>query len=104
MVLVVQDPFTSYYDAQVVADFIRLVEAFGCQFGVLPFAERRAQHIKALPPPLAHRAEDGGLPQPRGAAGMPLVGVDPALVLCYRDEYKADARRQARRFPVLLGP
>ncbi len=26
MVLVVQDPFTSYYDAQVVADFVRLVE------------------------------------------------------------------------------
>lgn len=25
-VLVVQDPFTSYYDAQVVADFVRLVE------------------------------------------------------------------------------
>ncbi|WP_248424551.1 hypothetical protein, partial [Escherichia coli] len=24
-VLVVQDPFTSYYDAQVVADFVRLV-------------------------------------------------------------------------------
>ncbi len=26
VVLVVQDPFTSYYDAQVVADFIRLAE------------------------------------------------------------------------------
>jgi Fe-S oxidoreductase len=26
VVLVVQDPFTSYYDAQVVADFVRLAE------------------------------------------------------------------------------
>ncbi len=25
-VLVVQDPFTSYYEAQVVADFVRLIE------------------------------------------------------------------------------
>ncbi|MFP1527577.1 hypothetical protein ACLB1R_08345 [Escherichia coli] len=33
-VLAVQDPFTSYYDAQVVADFVRLVEKLGFQPGV----------------------------------------------------------------------
>ncbi|MDR8284257.1 (Fe-S)-binding protein, partial [Acinetobacter baumannii] len=47
MVLVVQDPFTSYYDAQVVADFIRLVEALGYQPVLLPFSPNgKAQHIK----------------------------------------------------------
>ncbi|TBL46139.1 hypothetical protein EYY80_35015, partial [Klebsiella oxytoca] len=28
-VIVVQDPFTSYYDAKVVADFIKLIEKIG---------------------------------------------------------------------------
>ena len=37
-VLVVQDPFTSYYDAQVVADFVRLVEKLGFQPVLLPFS------------------------------------------------------------------
>ncbi len=71
MVLVVQDPFTSYYDAQVVADFIRLVEALGYQpVLLLVLAERQGAAYQRLPHPLrAHRAEDGGLPQPRGAAG-----------------------------------
>ncbi|MFP1495747.1 hypothetical protein ACLB1Q_03965 [Escherichia coli] len=40
--------------------------------------------------------KDGGFPQPYGELGMPMVGVDPALVLCYRDEYKlAPARNVA---------
>jgi Fe-S oxidoreductase len=38
VVLVVQDPFTSYYDAQVVADFVRLAEKLGYQPVVLPFS------------------------------------------------------------------
>lgn len=47
--LVVQDPFTSYYDAQVVADFIRLVEKLGMQPVLLPFSPNgKAQHIKGF--------------------------------------------------------
>lgn len=56
MVLVVQDPFTSYYDAQVVADFIRLVEKLGYQPVVLPFSPNgKAQHIKGFLPVLRKR-------------------------------------------------
>ncbi len=48
-VLVVQDPFTSYYDAQVVADFVRLCEKLGFQPVVLPFSPNgKAQHIKGF--------------------------------------------------------
>lgn len=47
-VLVVQDPFTSYYDAQVVADFIRLVEKLGMQPVLLPFRQTaRRSTLKA---------------------------------------------------------
>lgn len=53
VVLVVQDPFTSYYDAQVVADFVRLAEKIGYQPVVLPFSPNgKAQHIKVSSPAL----------------------------------------------------
>nr|CBX71627.1 hypothetical protein YEW_BO07110 [Yersinia enterocolitica W22703] len=48
-VLIVQDPFTSYYDAQVVADFVRLVEKLGFNPVLLPFSPNgKAQHIKGF--------------------------------------------------------
>lgn len=48
-VLVVQDPFTSYYDARVVADFIRLAEKLGRRPVLLPFSPNgKAQHIKGF--------------------------------------------------------
>ncbi len=47
-VLVVQDPFTSYYDAKVVADFVRLIE-LGLKPVLLPFSPNgKAQHIKGF--------------------------------------------------------
>ncbi|MGU3412834.1 FAD-binding and (Fe-S)-binding domain-containing protein [Enterobacteriaceae bacterium C34A] len=90
MVLVVQDPFTSYYDAQVVADFIRLVERVGYQPVVLPFSPNgKAQHIKGFLARFAKTAQKTADFLNRVAQlEMPMVGVDPALVLCYRDEYK----------------
>ncbi|MFP1527578.1 hypothetical protein ACLB1R_08350 [Escherichia coli] len=33
---------------------------------------------------------------------MPMVGVDPALVLCYRDEYKLALGEERGEFNVLL--
>ncbi|QOV65946.1 D-2-hydroxyglutarate dehydrogenase YdiJ [Kosakonia pseudosacchari] len=89
-VLVVQDPFTSYYDAQVVADFVRLVERLGFAPVVLPFSPNgKAQHIKGFLNRFAKTARKTADFLNRVAQlGMPMVGVDPALVLCYRDEYK----------------
>lgn len=88
-VLVVQDPFTSYYDAQVVADFVRLAERLGYRPVVLPFSPNgKAQHIKGFLTRFARTAQKTADFLNRIAAlGMPMVGVDPALVLCYRDEY-----------------
>ncbi|WP_039058226.1 FAD-binding and (Fe-S)-binding domain-containing protein [Enterobacter sp. Bisph1] len=89
-VLVVQDPFTSYYDAQVVADFVHLVEKLGFEPVVLPFSPNgKAQHIKGFLHRFAKTAQKTADFLNRVAQlGMPMVGVDPALVLCYRDEYK----------------
>lgn len=103
-VLVVQDPFTSYYDAQVVADFIRLVEKLGLQPVLLPFSPNgKAQHIKGFLHRFAKTAKKTSEFLNRVATlNIPMVGVDPALVLCYRDEYKLVLGEQRGDFHVLL--
>jgi len=103
-VLVVQDPFTSYYDAQVVADFIRLVERLGYQPVLLPFSPNgKAQHIKGFLSRFAKTAQKTSDFLNRVAQlGMPMVGVDPALVLCYRDEYKQTLGDKRGDFHVML--
>lgn len=104
VVLVVQDPFTSYYDAQVVADFVRLAEKIGWQPVVLPFSPNgKAQHIKGFLSRFAKTAQKTSDFLNRVAQlGMPMVGVDPALVLCYRDEYKQTLGDKRGDFHVML--
>ncbi|MBV7403365.1 FAD-binding and (Fe-S)-binding domain-containing protein [Enterobacter sp. ENT03] len=103
-VLVVQDPFTSYYDAQVVSDFVRLVEKLGYQPVILPFSPNgKAQHIKGFLTRFAKTAQKTSDFLTRIAQlGMPMVGVDPALVLCYRDEYKQTLGDKRGEFNVQL--
>lgn len=104
MVLVVQDPFTSYYDAEVVADFVRLAEKIGYQPVVLPFSPNgKAQHIKGFLTRFAKTAQKTSDFLNRVAQlGIPMVGVDPALVLCYRDEYKQILGDKRGDFHVML--
>ncbi|AIR66154.1 FAD-binding and (Fe-S)-binding domain-containing protein [Cedecea neteri] len=103
-VLVVQDPFTSYYDAQVVADFIKLADKLGFEPVVLPFSPNgKAQHIKGFLQRFARTASKTSEFLNRIAKlGMPMVGVDPALVLCYRDEYKQTLGEERGDFQVQL--
>ena len=99
-----QDPFTSYYDAQVVADFIRLSEKLGYQPVVLPFSPNgKAQHIKGFLTRFAKTAQKTSDFLNRVAQlGIPMVGVDPALVLCYRDEYRQTLGDKRGDFHVML--
>lgn len=86
------------------ADFIRLVEALGYQPVLLPFSPNgKAQHIKGFLTRFARTAQKTADFLNRVAQlGMPLVGVDPALVLCYRDEYKQTLGDKRGDFQVLL--
>lgn len=48
-VLIVQDPFTSYYDASVVEDFVTLVNALGFTPVMLPFKPNgKPEHVKGF--------------------------------------------------------
>ncbi len=103
-VLIVQDPFTSYYDASVVSDFVSLVEKLNYKPVLLPFRPNgKPQHIKGFMQRFAATAAKTAEFLNRTARlGLPMVGVDPALVLCYRDEYREVLGDSRGAFRVML--
>ncbi|MFZ7317882.1 FAD-binding and (Fe-S)-binding domain-containing protein [Avibacterium avium] len=103
MLLIVQDPFTSYYDAKVVADFVALTQKLGYRPILLPFKPNgKAQHIKGFLTRFAKTAKNQAKFLNRMAKlGIPLVGVDPAIVLSYRDEYREILGAECGDFQVL---
>ncbi|WP_027252514.1 D-2-hydroxyglutarate dehydrogenase YdiJ [Photobacterium halotolerans] len=102
-VLIVQDPFTSYYDAEVVRDFVHLIEKLGKKPMLVPFKPNgKAQHVKGFLRQFAKTAKNtADFLNQLDELGMPMVGVDPALVLCYRDEYNEMLGDKRGDFKVL---
>ncbi|MCK3655209.1 hypothetical protein A4G19_05370 [Pasteurellaceae bacterium Macca] len=102
-VIIVQDPFTSFYDAKVVADFMHLCQRLGFKPILLPFKPTgKAQHVKGFLTQFAKTARSQGELLTRVAKlGIPMVGVDPALTLIYREEYQT-VLPEKNTFKVLL--
>lgn len=101
---IVQDPFTSYYDAKVVADFVALIQKLGFKPIVLPFKPSgKAQHVKGFLHKFAKTAQNQADFLNRVAKlGLPMVSIDPALTLIYREEYKDVLKESRGNFNVLL--
>lgn len=102
-VLIVQDPFTSYYDAGVVSDFVELIQRLGLKPILLPFKPNgKAQHVKGFLKQFTTTAKTTSeFLNQVAELRMPMVGVDPALVLCYRDEYREVLADNCGDFTVL---
>ncbi len=102
-VLIVQDPFTSFYDADVVSDFVTLLEKLGKKPILLPFKPNgKAQHIKGFLKQFTESAQtSASFLNIVADLDIPMVGVDPALVLCYRDEYVDILGKERGDFQVL---
>ncbi|MCL1127696.1 D-2-hydroxyglutarate dehydrogenase YdiJ [Shewanella surugensis] len=103
-VLVVQDPFNSFYEASTVHYFIQLIEKLGLKPILLPFKPNgKPEHIKGFLNQFSQTAKNAAdFFNQVFALGMPMVGLDPALVLCYRDEYKEALGGARGDFNVLL--
>ena len=103
MIFIVQDPYTSYYDAKVVRDFVALTQKLSFKPIVLPFKPNgKAMHIKGFLTRFSKTAATQAEFLNRVAKlGLPLVGVDPAIVLSYRDEYKEALQEKRGNFHVL---
>jgi FAD/FMN-containing dehydrogenase/Fe-S oxidoreductase len=102
-VLIVQDPFTSYYDASVVEDFVALVNALGFTPVMLPFKPNgKPEHVKGFLAKFAKTAKNtAGFLNEVAQLNIPMVGVDASLVLVYRDEYTKTLGKARGDFHVL---
>ncbi len=88
-VVLVQDAFTSYFETQVVIDSALLLQKLGFYPLLAPFqANGKPLHVhgflRAFKAVAARQAQAlNSLAQ----AQLPLVGIDPAMTLCFRSEY-----------------
>jgi FAD/FMN-containing dehydrogenase/Fe-S oxidoreductase len=88
-VVVLQDAFTTFYEPGVLEATCLLLRKLGFLPHVLPYFENgKALHIKGFLGPFGKVVRrNADLLQRVGALGFPMVGIEPAVVLTYRDEY-----------------
>ncbi|RUO81332.1 hypothetical protein CWI84_00815 [Idiomarina tyrosinivorans] len=102
LVVVVQDPFTSFYEAEVVESFAVLANKLGFTPVLLPFkGNGKAQHVKGFLHEFKETAERVAKSLRRiHQLGVAMVGVDASTVLCYRDEYRQVLSAEQANFHV----
>jgi FAD/FMN-containing dehydrogenase/Fe-S oxidoreductase len=88
-VVIVQDPFTSFYDALCVEKMMKVIKMLGYQPVLLPFSPNgKAQHVKGFLKRFENTAKTtSALLNTIASLDLTMVGADASLVLCYRDEY-----------------
>ncbi|WP_445424756.1 D-2-hydroxyglutarate dehydrogenase YdiJ [Alishewanella sp. HL-SH06] len=103
-VLLVQDPFTSFYEAELVADALALIEKLGYRPVLLPFLPNgKPQHVKGFLREFAKTAKRAAdFLNQLHALQLPLIGLDASLVLVYRDEYAKTLGNERGDFNVQL--
>ncbi|MDH0748641.1 FAD-binding oxidoreductase [Pseudomonas sp. GD03842] len=88
-VVLVQDAFTRYFETPLLASLIQLVHALGYRVYLAPFsANGKPLHVQGFLGAFAKAAVRNAT-QLKALAdcGVPLVGLDPAMTLVYRQEY-----------------
>jgi len=103
-VLIVQDPFTSFYDATTVESMMHLIKKLGLEPILLPFKPNgKAQHVKGFLARFAKTAKSSSdFLNQLAALNIPMLGMDASMVLCYRDEYAKTLQQNRGDFSVLL--
>ncbi|WP_018238698.1 FAD-binding and (Fe-S)-binding domain-containing protein [Ensifer sp. BR816] len=88
-VILVQDSFTSYFEPALLLDVIDLLLALGFKPFVAPLKPNgKALHVHGYLGAFERTAERNARHLSQLAAiGVPLVGLDPSMTLCYRSEY-----------------
>jgi FAD/FMN-containing dehydrogenases len=102
-VVVVQDPFTSFYDAGLLEAFGKIASQLGFKPVLLAFkGNGKAQHVKGFLNEFSQTV-DTVVEQLNqvAAVNLPMVGLDASTVLCLHDEYR-DYAKQPLRYNVQL--
>ncbi|CAH9062541.1 hypothetical protein PSECIP111854_03034 [Pseudoalteromonas sp. CIP111854] len=103
-VFIVQDPFTSYYEAELVSSCIDVIQALGKTPILLPFIPNgKAQHVKGFLKEFSKTAQRSSeFLHNIAQYNIPMIGLDASLVMVYRDEYKQFASQEHLNFKVEL--
>jgi Fe-S oxidoreductase len=97
-IILVQDAFSSYYDAELVLSTIDLLTAIGVRVYVAPYHPNgKPMHIKGFLGDFEKVARRNveylkGLEK----TGLPLVGIEPSIALTYREEYPEHLGNQGK--------
>ena len=96
-VILVQDAFTRYFETPVAAAFLELAARLGFKVFVAPFLPNgKPLHVQGFLPQFRRAARRNAAQLAALAgAGVRLVGVDPAMTLVYRQEYRKIADIEA---------
>ncbi len=89
-VILVQDAFTSYFETQLVIDTLTFLKKLGFVPLLAPFKPNgKPLQVHGFLKAFA-KAADANATQLNGIAssGIPLIGIEPAMTLAYRAEYK----------------
>ncbi|MEM5311310.1 FAD-binding and (Fe-S)-binding domain-containing protein [Paraburkholderia sp. JHI869] len=89
-VIVVQDAFTRYFETPVAAAFLELATHLGFKVFVAPYLPNgKPLHVQGFLPQFRRAARRNAAQLAALArSGVPLVGIDPAMTLVYRQEYR----------------
>lgn len=88
-VILIQDAFTRYFETPLLADLMELISRLGYQLYLAPFSPNgKPLHVQGFLPAF-NRAAVRSAEQLHTLAGfgVPLMGLDPAMTLVYRQEY-----------------
>lgn len=102
-VVLVQDVFTRYFEADLVLDVCRFFQAINMKVWLAPYAPNgKPLHVLGFLPAFTKTARDTAHTlQQLAASGIPLVGIEPSMTLTYRSEYLQSLPRESVP-PVLL--
>lgn len=95
-VFVLQDAFTTFYEPDVVLATCDVLERLGWKPVLVPFFDNgKGLHVKGFLGRFERRVRRNvALLERLAAMGHPIVGIEPAVVLTYRDEYRATLGRE----------
>ena len=90
VVVVVQDAFTSHFETGLVLDTLRLLDKLGFHPLLAPYRPNgKPLHVHGFLRRFRRVAQKNAtMLKHLEASGAPLVGIDPAMTLIYRSEYK----------------
>ncbi len=88
-VILIQDAFTSFYEAQLVLDTYDFFKKLGYTVYIAPFfVNGKSLHVKGFLRKFHHLAQkNSNYLQELAKLEIPLLGIEPSITLTYRDEY-----------------